>query len=113
MFALFEERPLSFELFSGEAVNRKTDLIYFLEIQLRDEKGFVTGELAKYAIVKDEESHRPVVLRDAQFKLTAGDTYTPMEGDRVLIDLADALLVQVSYKERAQALADREPQDFL
>jgi hypothetical protein len=44
IFALLEERPLSFELFSGEAVNRKTDLIYFLEIQLRGDKGFVTGD---------------------------------------------------------------------
>ena len=101
VFAVLEERPLSFEVFSGEAVSRKTDLIYFLEIQLREDKGFITGKLAKYAIVKDEESHRPVVLTDAQFKMTAGDSYTPMEGDRVLIDLADALLVQVSYHSLA------------
>ena len=108
ILSLLEERPLSFDLFTGEAAERRTDLIYFLEVQLREDRGFITGELVKYAIVKDEEAHRPVVLRDAQFKLTAGDTYTPMEGDRVLIDLADALLVQVSYRERAQAIAEME-----
>jgi hypothetical protein len=106
--ALLQERPLSFELFTGEAVSRKANLIYFLEIQLRDDKGFVTGELVKYAIVKDEESHRPVVLRDAHFKLRAEDEYQPMSGERVLVDLADALLLQVSYRDREQALADVE-----
>jgi hypothetical protein len=58
--------------------------------------------------VKDEESHRPVLLRDVYFKLAPGDEYEPMEGDRILVDLADALLVQVSYKEREQALADAQ-----
>jgi hypothetical protein len=106
IFGLFGERPLSFEIFTGEAVSRKTDLVYFLEIRLRDDKGFVTGKLASYAIVKDEEVHRPVLLQDAQFKLAADDAYQPMEGDRVLIDLADALLVQVSYRERELASQD-------
>jgi len=110
IFSLLEERPLSFEMFTGEAVSRRTDLIYFLELQLRDEKGFVTGELVKFAIVKDEEPHRPILLRDAQFKHDRGDDYKPMEGDRILIDLADALLVQVSYRERAQVLMDEQQQ---
>ncbi|HEY0785467.1 MAG TPA: hypothetical protein VGD62_06310 [Acidobacteriaceae bacterium] len=108
IFSLLEERPLSFELFTGESVSRGTDLIFFLEVQLREDRGFITGELVKYALVRDEEPHRPVILRDAQFKATADKAYHPMEGERILIDLADALLVQVSYREREQALADVE-----
>ncbi len=108
VFSVLEEMPLSFELFTGESVSRKNDLIFFLEIRLRNDSGFITGELVKYAVVKDEELHRPVVLRDVYFKLTADEIYQPLEGERVLIDLADALVVQVVYQDRAQALADLE-----
>ena len=106
IYSLLDEKPLAFELFTGEAISRRTDLIYFIELQLRDGKGFITGELIKYAVVKDEEQHRPIVLRDAHFKLAAEGVYEAMQGDRVQLDLADALLIQVSYQEREQALAD-------
>lgn len=113
IFSLVEARPLAFELFSGESYARGTDLIFFLELQLREENGFVTGELVKYAIVKDEEPHRPVVLRDVFFKKTADEDYRPIKGDRLLIDLADALFVHVSYRDRADAIADLQPEESI
>lgn len=104
IFSILEERPLSYQLFTGESVKRRRDLIFFLQLRLRGSGEFITGELAQYAVVKDEEPHRLVVLIDAQSKIAAEDQYCPMDGDRLVIDLADALSVQISYRERDEAL---------
>jgi hypothetical protein len=98
-------KPLSFQLFTGESINRRCDLIYFLEIRLRTSGDFITGELVNYAVVRDEEPHRLVVLRDVQRMGSSEEQYALMEGDRLVLDLADAEWFQVSYQEKALAEA--------
>ncbi len=99
IFSVLEEKPISFDIFGGEAVRRKRSLVFFIEVRLRDDKGFITGEILNYAVVRDEEQHRLIVLKEAQFRLTSSDPYEPVRGERLLLDLADALTMQVFYKD--------------
>ncbi len=98
VFSILEEKPVSFDIFGGEEIKQNRALVFFIEIQLRDDKGFITGKVSSYAIVKDEEQHRLIVLQEAQFRPVSSDSYEPMRGERLLFDLADALTMQVFYK---------------
>lgn len=73
----------------------------FVEIELRDEQGFYSGQVSQYAIVKDEEPHKPIVLIDVWFKLTREETYKEITqtGVSLMLDLADALTVSVRQIE--------------
>jgi hypothetical protein len=109
IFSVLGDWPLSYDVFAGESASRGKESIFFLELELRDNRGFITGELEKYSVVKDEEAHRPVVLRDAKRKSSVElDEDLAMAGDRVPIDLADALTVQISYQARAQPLEETQ-----
>ena len=67
----------------------------FVEIELRDEQGFYSGQVSQYAIVKDEEPHKPIVLIDVWFKQNRQSEYTKIDTDGILLDLADAIAVLV------------------
>jgi len=108
IFSVLEEKPVSFNIFGGEEVKQNRALVFFVEIQLRDDKGFITGKVTNYAVVRDEEQHRLIVLQEAQFRPISSDLYEPMRGQRLLFNLADALTMQVSYKDAEETA--REPE---
>ncbi len=94
------ESPIIYELLNPEIIKGTPNSV-FVEIELRDEQGFYSGQVSQYAIVKDEEPHKPIVLIDVWFKLTREETYKEITetGVSLMLDLADALTVSVRQIE--------------
>lgn len=94
---LLGERPIIYEAFSPKQRSSDgTPYLVFVEIELKNSLGFYAGQLSQFAILKDDEPHKPVYLISAFFKETRTDMYEPVEADGVLLDLSDAVLVRVS-----------------
>ena len=91
---LLGERPIVYEVLNPELVKGIAKSVY-VEIELRGQLGFYSGQVSQYVIVKDEEPHKPIVLIDVWFKPTREGDYTRVETDGILLDLADAIAVLV------------------
>jgi hypothetical protein len=105
IFSVLDESPISYEIFSRPSLAAGKEQIVFLELELRESAGFLTGEVEQYAIVRDEEPHKPVVLRDAWYRATKAEEYERLDSSRTLVDLSDALVVNVSYQDKEAAAA--------
>ncbi len=92
---LLGEKPIIYEILSANIAEYGTDNTVFIELEMKDQLGFYAGQLSQFAIVKDEEPHKPIYLIDASYRLTLADDYEPLQGDGVLLDLADAAQVFV------------------
>lgn len=84
------------------------DNLMFLEIEMRDNAGFYAGQLSLFAIVKDEEPHKPVSLINAWRKDQRADQYQPIEADTILLDLADAIEVRIIQRPPDQEVTAQE-----
>jgi hypothetical protein len=93
--AILEERPLSYEVFKPRKDERGNDLLVFLELRMRDDKGFYIGQLNKIGIVADEEAHKPVYLRFVKFRAVDKPDYEAIDGDGLWLDMADTLSVAI------------------
>jgi len=62
---------------------------------MKDGLGFYSGQLSQFAIVRDEEPHKPIFLIDVWFKQNRIDDYKSVETDGVMIDLAEAATLLV------------------
>ncbi len=82
--------------------------LVFLEIELKNNSGFYAGQLSQFAIVKDDEPHKPVYIISAYFKATRHESYEPVQADGILLDLSDAILVRVTQTPPSQ---DQTEQD--
>jgi hypothetical protein len=100
---LLGEKPIIYEILSPNVAEDGTECTVFVELEMKDQLGFYAGQLSQFAIVKDEEPHKPIYLIDASYRRTLADDYVLLQGDGVLLDLADA--AQVFVKQVAP-LAD-------
>ena len=91
---LLGERPIIYEMLNPDITDRVEKSVY-VEIELRDQRGFYSGQVSQYAIVKDEEPHKPIVLIDVWFRYSRDAEYVRLQPDSVMLDLADALTVSV------------------
>jgi hypothetical protein len=66
-----------------------------VEAQLRDSKGFYTGQVASYSISKDEDAHKLILLRDASFRPDDASEYLAVRDKTILLDLADILVLRI------------------
>jgi len=62
---------------------------------MKDSAGFYSGQLSQFAIVKDEEPHKPIYLINALFTKNLSDAYQEVAADGVVLDLADVVQLQV------------------
>ncbi len=99
---LLGERPIIYEVLNPEQDHREA-LSVFVEVELKDGLGFYSGQLSQFAIVKDDEPHKPIYLIDVWFKKDRGGEYKQIETDGVMIDLADAATLLV------KKVADKAP----
>lgn len=76
--------------------------VVFVEAELRDSKGFYTGQVASYSLARDEEAHKLVLLRDAWFRPDASSENEPVQSDTVLIDLTDVLVLRIQQAPNRQ-----------
>jgi len=95
--SLIGERPIIYEALSPRR-NDSSDLpnLVFIEIEMKGGLGFYSGQLNQFAILRDEEPHKPIYLVKAWFKLLRTDTYEPVEAEGILLDLAETVQVRVS-----------------
>ncbi len=92
---LLGEKPIIYEILSANVAEDGTEYTVFIELEMKDQLGFYAGQLSQFAIVRDEEPHKPIYLIDASYRRTLADDYEPLQGDGVLLDLADAAQVFV------------------
>jgi len=64
---LLGERPIIYDLLNAELDSNGTTKDIFVEAEMKDGLGFYSGQLDQFAIVRDEETHRPVYLIDVWF----------------------------------------------
>lgn len=106
---LLGEKPIIYEILTPSVDDTGTECTVFVEIEMKDGLGFYSGQLDQFAIVKDEEPHKPIYLIDAAYRRTLDDDYASLQGDGVLLDLADAAHVVV--KQVSGSLEARDLQD--
>ena len=102
---LLGERPIIYEVLNPEQDHGEAQSV-FVEVELKNGLGFYSGQLSQFAIVKDDEPHKPIYLIDVWFKKDRGDEYESIKTDGVMIDLADAatlLVEKVDMKTEASA----------
>ncbi len=77
-----------------------------VEAQLRDSKGFYTGQVSSYSISKDEDAHKLILLRDASFRPDDASQYIPVNDKTVLLDLADVLVLRIQQLPRSSLIQE-------
>ena len=88
---LLGEQPIIYEALYPKTDAHGTSYLVFVELEMKDGAGFYSGQLKQFAIVKDEEPHKPVYLIKASFTKTLSEPYQALEADGVVLDLADAV----------------------
>lgn len=91
---LLGERPIIYEVLNP-ALDHGTAKSVFVEVEMKDGLGFYSGQLSQFAIVRDEEPHKPIFLIDVWFKKNRSDDYESVETDGVMIDLAETATLLV------------------
>lgn len=73
----------------------------WLEVELKDGKGFYQGRLKTYAIVADNERNKEFYLKPASFKEKRGDKYEPLpQAAGVLLTFDEVLSIRVARLKR-------------
>jgi hypothetical protein len=91
---LLGERPIIYEVLNPSLDSDGTKSV-FVELEMKGEVGFYSGQLSQFAIVKDEDPHKPIFLIDVWYKQGRSDDYVQVETDGIMIDLADAVTLLV------------------
>ena len=105
---LLGERPIIYEVLNPELDDGITRSV-FVEIEMKNGLGFYSGQLSQFAIVKDDEPHKPIFLIDVWFKKERSDLYQSVETDGVMIDLADAATLLVKQVDASAPAIPSSP----
>lgn len=92
---LLGEQPIIYEVLNPKTDADGTSYLVFVELEMKDSAGFYSGQLSQFAIVKDEEPHKPIYLINALFTKNLSDAYQEVAADGVVLDLADVVQLQV------------------
>ena len=92
---LLGERPIIYEALNPLTDNDGTPYFVFVEVEMKDGGGFYSGQLSQFAIVKDEEPHKPIFLIKASFKKLAQESYGELTASGLMLDLADIVTLKV------------------
>jgi len=84
--AFLEEAPVWYEALREKNRDERT----FVEVRMKQNGGFYTGELKSYGIVPDSEPNKDFLLVNAAYKKQESDTYVRLAADGVLLNFADA-----------------------
>jgi hypothetical protein len=85
---LLGERPIIYEVLNPEIDNDVAKLV-FVELEMKNGLGFYSGQLSQFAIVKDEDPHKPIFIINVWFKKERDDEYKLIDSDGLMLDLAD------------------------
>jgi hypothetical protein len=93
---LIAEQPAIYTALRPTLAPDGSENLVIIEAELRDSKGFYIGQVASYSIARDEEPHKIVLVRNAQFSQDNLSEYGPIQPGTLLIDLADVLTLKIS-----------------
>ena len=93
------ERPIIYELLDAQVDGTGESKTVFVEAEMKDGLGFYSGQLSQFAIVRDEEPHRPIYLVEPWYKGSRTDDYTQVQADGILIDLADVACLLIKQTD--------------
>lgn len=95
-----EQRTLWSVVMDGD---RAEDADTWLEVELKDDKGFYQGRLKTYPIVAESERNKEFYLKPAKFKEKRSDKYLPLpEGSGVLLTFCEVVSMRVARVARSQ-----------
>lgn len=93
------ERPIIYELLDAQVDDGGESKTVFVEAEMKEGLGFYSGQLSQFAIVRDEEPHRPIYLVEPWYKGNRTDDYTQVQADGILIDLADVACLLIKQTD--------------
>ena len=93
------ERPIIYELLDAQVNDEGESKTVFVETEMKDGLGFYSGQLSQFAIVRDEEPHRPIYLVEPWYKNGRNDDYILLQADGILIDLADVACLLIKQMD--------------
>ena len=88
-YGFLGERPIIYELLNVDRNAQGDVKTMFIEAEMKDGLGFYSGQLSQFAIVRDEEPHRPIYMVEPWYKSSRDEMYSPVQADGILLDLAD------------------------
>ena len=89
------DAPLLYDLLVAEVDSAGLEKYVFLEAEMKGGLGFYSGQLSEFAIVRDEENHRPLYMTEVFFRTSREVAYLAMEHDGIFIDLADVFVLHI------------------
>ena len=84
--AFLEEAPVWYEALREKARDERT----FVEVRMKQDGGFYTGELKSYGIVSDFEPNKDFLLVNVAYRKQGNDPYVKLDADGVLLNFSDA-----------------------
>jgi hypothetical protein len=84
--AFLQEAPVWYEALRDKNRHDRT----FVEVKMKQNGGFYTGELKSYGIVSDSEPNKDFLLINVAYKKQAHDAYITVEADGILLNFAEA-----------------------
>jgi len=88
-------RPIVYDALFPDLDENGASKTVYAEIVLKDNLGIITGIVTSFSIADDEESHKLVFLKDVYRKTSGNNQYMKLDADGMLIDIADAITLQI------------------
>ncbi len=105
------ERPIIYQVLSPEISPEGVPSIVFVEVEMKGNLGFYSGQVRQYAVVKDGEPHKLIYIVEVWFKLARADEYVAVEAEGIMIDLADVATMKVDQVSASILVSDEEVSD--
>jgi len=86
VLSFLQEEPVWYEALRQRTRNERT----FVEVKMKQDGGFYTGELKSYGIVPDSERNKDFLLANVAYKKSEEVPYVRLDADGVLLNFADA-----------------------
>lgn len=109
------EPPIIYQVLTPKIAEDGLPSVVFVEAEMKGDLGFYSGQVRKYAVVRDAEPHKLVYLIKVWFKQHRDTEYAKVEADGIMIDLADVATLKVDQVSESSLLmedADAAREEF-
>src|SRR5208337_759827 len=91
IMSFLQEEPVWYGVLREERSGERT----FVQVKLKGNGGFYTGELKYFAILPDSEREKDFYLVNAHYSRSQQDEYTPVDADGILLNSGDTESIEV------------------
>lgn len=92
---LITDRPIIYDALFPDLDDKGKRKDVFVELVLKEGQGSITGRVTSFSIANDEESHKLILLANVYRKMPGNDQYEKLDTDGLLVDIADAITLQI------------------